>query len=422
MPPMLRRNYARELQAFALLPLMLGAIQAGTMSVVLKKTFTDVPGLSESTLDLLVAALGASAAFGNITSGVWAAIAHGRAKIRFLVWLICSTSLFAGLLAVVPRTAGGAYLFVVLIFAAWICWSGVVTIRTAVWRANYPDADRAKIAGRLATAQVVVLAAAGFIIGQGLDMSPHAFRFIFPLLALFGFVGAARYVRIRLRGQRRLMRMERNGGALDRPSLNPFTIVSVLANDHRYAGYMLCMFIFGTGNLMIGPTLAIVLTDEFNVTYLMGILVTSIIPLLIMPFAIAVWAPLLDRVHVITFRAIHSWSFVLFASLVFLSVQFHLFWLLFVASLAQGIGFGGGVLAWNLGHQHFAPPHRDTQYMSVHVMLTGIRGVIAPFVGVLLYSALAETDRGAYVFLGSVALTVVGAVGFVILQRRLTPA
>ena len=57
MPPMLRRNYARELQAFALLPLMLGAIQAGTMSVVLKKTFTDVPGLSESTLDLLVAAL-----------------------------------------------------------------------------------------------------------------------------------------------------------------------------------------------------------------------------------------------------------------------------------------------------------------------------------------------------------------------------
>ena len=419
MPPMLRRNYARELQAIALLPLMLGAIQAGTMTVVLKKTFTDVPGLSEGTLDLLVAAIGASAAFGNITSGFWAAIAHGRGKIRFLVWLICSTSLFVGLLALVPRTAEGAIVFVGLIFAAWISWSGVVTIRTAVWRANYPDADRAKIAGKLATVQVIVMALAGFIIGQALDISVDAFRIVFPALALFGFLGAACYLRIRLRGQRRLMRMEHEGAIGERPRLNPLTIVSVLANDRRYAAYMLCMFIFGIGNLMIGPTLAIVLTDEFNVTYLMGIFVTSIIPLLIMPFAIAVWAPLLDRVHVVTFRAIHAWAFVLLALLVFLGVQFHIFWILLFAAVAQGIGFGGGVLAWNLGHQHFAPPHRDTQYMSVHVMLTGIRGIFAPFIGVLAYTALAATNHGAYVFLCSLGLNIIGAIGFFILHRRL---
>lgn len=414
---MLRRNYARELQAITLLPLMLGAIQAGTMAVVLKKTFTGVPGLSESTLDLLVATLGASAAFGNLSSGVWAALAHGRPKVRFIVGLICSTSIFVGLLALVPRTPAGASMLVALVLLAWITWSGVVTIRTSVWRANYPDADRAKIAGRLATVHVCVLALAGFIIGESLDLSIHAFRFIFPAFAVCGLVGAALYLRIRLRGQNRLMRAERAETRTERPSLNPLAVIDVLRNDKAYARYMVVQFIFGIGNLMIGPTLAIILSDQFETSYVTAILVTTIIPLVVMPVAIHFWAPLLDRWHVITFRSIHSWSFVLASFLLFAGVQLHLFWVLMVAAAVLGIGFGGGMLAWNLGHQHFAPPHRDSQYMSVHVMLTGVRGVVAPYLGILIYTALVPSNHGGFIFAISGILNIIGAVGFLLLRR-----
>ena len=90
---MLRRNYARELTAVGVLPFMLGAIQAGTMAVVIKKTFTGLPGLDENMLDIAVATMSASTAIGNLSSGVWAALSNGRRKVRILASLMIATSI-----------------------------------------------------------------------------------------------------------------------------------------------------------------------------------------------------------------------------------------------------------------------------------------------------------------------------------------
>ena len=201
--------------------------------------------------------------------------------------------------------------------------------------------------------------------------------------------------------------------------MNPMMVVRLLAEDRRYAAYMACMMIFGFGNLMIGPTVAIILEDEFSASYQTAILVTSVLPLAVMPFAIPLWARLMSRMHVISFRAIHSWAFVCASLLFLVAVEFHLMSLMFVAAATLGIGFAGGMLAWNLGHQSFAPPHRDAQYMSVHVMLTGIRGLIAPFVGVAIYTSFASLGHPGLTFAVALGLNVVGAFGFLALRRNL---
>ncbi len=389
------------------------------MGVVLKKGFSGVGGLGESSIDYAVGAIAASTAIGNLTSGFWVALSAGRRKVPFLTGLMLATTLCVAAMALVPRTAAGAWTLVGLVVLGWIFWSGVVTIRTTVWRANYPDADRATVAGRIATVQVLVMAFAGLAIGQALDLSMDLTKIVFPLLACFGVVGAIVYSRVRLRGQSRLARSERGGIASERASMNPLMVVRVLSEDRRYAGYMACMMVFGFGNLMIGPTVAIILEDEFATNYLVAILVTSVIPLVIMPLAIPIWARLLGRMHVISFRAMHSWAFVCASLFFLLAVEFKLLPLLFVAAATLGIGFAGGMLAWNLGHQSFAPPHRDAQYMSVHVMLTGIRGLIAPFVGVWIYTTFAAMGHPGFTFAISLALNIAGALGFLHLRRRL---
>ena len=53
-----------------------------------------------------------------------------------------------------------------------------------------------------------------------------------------------------------------------------------------------------------------------------------------------------------------------------------------------GISNAAGNLAWNLGQYDFAPPEKTAAYMGVHVMLTGVRGSFAPFLGVWLYAGL----------------------------------
>jgi hypothetical protein len=442
--PMLRGNYARELLAWTFIPVMLAGMQSGAMAIILIKTFAGLPGTTERNLGLAVGTIGAAAAIGNLTSSIWATVSWGKPKVRFIVWLMVASSLCVGLIALVPANATGAWMMVGLVLMGWVFWSGVITIRTTVWRANYPGSDRTLIAGRLASVQALVLAGSGLAIGWLLDefsqgaspggwvaglagllgieetsssLGQLAFRVIFPTLALFGILGALIYARVRLRGQSRLARAERGGSSHDRPSFNPLVAFTVLRRDRSYRSYMLCQFVLGTGNLMLFAPLALVLTEQFETSYLLGILITGIIPLALMPMVIPAWARLLGRLHVIAFRALHSWLFVITGLLFLVGTTLDLFPLIVLGAICMGIAFGGGVLAWNLGHQHFAPAHQDALYMSVHVTLTGVRGIIGPYLGVLIYEGLRPSGHGGWVFGVSMLLTTVGAIGFMLLNR-----
>ena len=417
LPAHLRRNYGQELLAWSVLPIMLAGVQGGAMAVILKKTFTDTPGMTIDTLALAVATVTTSTAIGNLTSGIWATIANGRPKVPIIAALMCGTSLCVVAMAFVPFNALGAWTMVALVVLGWVFWSGVITIRTTVWRNNYPDADRAKIAGRLATVQVLMMAAVGFGFGRLLDLSVESMRIVFPVLGSMGIVGAIIYSRVRLRGQRRLMRSELASEAGRRPRMNPLSVVQVLTRDNAYAAYMACMMCLGFGNLMNIPVLALVLADQFDANYEDSLLLSVVIPSLVIPMAIPIWAKFLDRVHVITFRSVHSWVFVSAALLYLVAIQTHTLALMYVASVILGIGFGGGMLAWNLGHQHFAPPNRDAEYMSTHVMLTGLRGLVGPFIGVAIYEfGVTRGFPGASYAVG-LSLALGGAVGFFALHR-----
>ncbi len=422
LPPMLRASYSRELVAWWFLPMMLGAIEGGVLSVIVKKAFSGVAGISQEQLNFAVAAVVAASSLANITSFLWATVTHGRSKIRWITWLQVLTALSVAAIALAPRSPGGLVVVGVGAYAARICWTGVILIRTAVWRNNYPQADRARIAGRLASVQAIVLCAVAFLLGLALDWNEASFHWLFPLCAAGGLVGTAIYAKVRLRGQRRLMRAETSGTKDQRPTLNPLAVWRVLADDAHYRRFMLVMFVFGLGNIMLIAPLAIVLQDRFHLNYWPSILITSAIPDLIMPVAIPLWARLLNRRHVVAFRAIHAWSYVTASTLMLLACVTGHAWLLYVTALVTGIADSGGVLAWNLGHNDFAKDHNASHYMGVHVTLTGIRGLIAPFLGVGIYQMLEHwrPGSGVWTFLPCLMLNMTGAVGFVMMAKAMT--
>jgi hypothetical protein len=421
LPPMLRASYSRELLAWWFLPLMLGAVEGGAMGNIVRRAFDDASGVSTRALNFAVAAVVAAPALANITSFLWASLAWGRDKIRFIVGLQLVTAICVCIVGMAQEDGLGLVLLVAGVIVSRIAWTGVITLRTTVWSNNYPRADRTRIAGRLATVQAIMFAVVGIGMGQAMDWNDASFHFLFPLSALGGMIGVWIYSKVRLRGQRRLARHERTGDVAHRLSMNPLSIARVLRADARYRRFMTCMFIFGLGNLMLTAPLAIVLHEKFRVGYATGILITTAIPSLVMPLAIPLWGRLMARCHVVEFRSIHAWSYVS-ASLVFLlAAVTGWLWLMFVASLLTGVGNAGGVLAWNLGHQDFAPPGRDSQYMGVHVTLTGIRGLMAPFLAVGIYDIFDSGAAGAgiWVFAVCLLLNVTGMIGFWSMARDL---
>lgn len=436
MPRMVRANYSYELLSSALLPFMLTGVETGVMAVLVRKAFDGVVPAAQ--LNVIVAVIGASKALANVVSFLWVRLNHGHDKVRFILGLQVSMAVLILLLAATPRTPLGLVLLTVGVLATRAIWSGFITIRSTIWNVNYERSVRAVVTGKFATLQVIVIGLLGWGMGEAMDANENSFRVLLVVGVVIGAVGIWSWSRVRVRGERRLRREERrdDGG----PSFNPLAMFSLLAGDRPFAAYMGCMFVLGTGNLMVGPLVAIVVVEKFHLGYEGGIRATNTIPFLLMPVLIPLWSRMLSRMHVVQFRVIHAWVFTLANVLFFLAVWQVQPWLLFVAAGVQGIAFGGGALAWTLGHLDFAPAHRASQYMGVHVTLTGVRGLIAPFVGVTLYLLLEKAGEagralvtldphpptvvrvlaamdGSWVFTLCFTLSATGAVGFACLAR-----
>jgi hypothetical protein len=410
-----KTQHARELVAWAFLPMMMGAIEGGVVGVLTKRMFEGV--VAEHILDWSVASLAAAQGFASISSFLWAAFSHGRHKIRFITALKIVCVVLVGAVSFIPQTPLGLAMLLTCVIGTRICYTGIVTLRTTVWQANYPRTNRAFVAGRIATVQALVLAAVGFGVGEAMDLNENAIRWVYPVAASFGVLGAWIYSKIRVEGHREILQDE-----IDAPhhvSFLPWKTFQLLFEDKQFAKYMVCQFVFGVGNLMLTAPLVIILSEQFNLGYLGEIMIVSTIPILMIPLSTLFWARLLKRMHVLSFRSIHSWFFVVSSVCIGVSIATHSLTGLWVGAAIRGIGFGGGVLAWNLGHQDYAPIEQSARYMGLHVTLTGIRGLLAPAFGMVIYSTMlsAGYQAGPIVFYVGATLSAIGGIGFILLAK-----
>jgi hypothetical protein len=125
-------------------------------------------------------------------------------------------------------------------------------------------------------------------------------------------------------------------------------------------------------------------------------------------------------VHILRFRVWHCWSFIAAIACFLAGAAWEIPGFMWAGAVLKGVAIGGGVLGWNLGHHDFAPPERTSDYMSVHVTLTGVRGVIGPLAAVQLYEIFERTPGldGWMVFGVCLALSLAGGLWFIVLARE----
>ncbi len=419
-PAMSRANYRWELRASFFLPFLLTVFEGSVVSVLVRIAFEG--SVNDRLLNTITGIVAVAPALANLSSFVWVRLSHGVDKVRFMTVLHAVMAVMALGVALVPKNAPGLIALALLVLLGRSCWAGVTTIRSTVWKLNYPSGSRAKLTGPFAMITVLMVAALGAGMGVLMQFDDRAFRYIIPVGCVLGLVGRHFWTRVRLRGGPAMLRIENATNRRDGPSFNPARMARVLIDDRAYAAYMLCQFLLGMGNIAAMTLLAVILREVFGAGYILGLLISTVVQYTVMPFAIPLWARLFDKTHIVRFRAIHSWVFVLALACLFAAVQLKLVGLLFLFSALTGIAYAGGVLGWTLGHLDFAPPDKASQYMGVHVTLTGVRGLLAAALGVQIYEWLGGASGGAAPAVGiCLALTTVGAIGFVLMSRRLLP-
>ena len=414
LPFIARTLMPREINANATMAVALGALEGGVVGVIVKTQFDGVtsPGL----VNLAVALVAGAPAFSNMASLWFAGLAEGKDKTNWVSALMLLTAIALLLMALLPVNALGLVLMTICMVLARLAWAGVITLRAAIWRANFPRHVRATITGRITVIYSLIIAVTAALLGLAMSVWMDAWRLAFPLAALAGMVAARSYLRTRIRGGGRLRRHEQQE-RLSRRGGQFAASLRILATDRWYRRYMLTMFAFGSGNLMVISLLVILLNEQFAFGRFEQVLITTTLPLITLAVFTPIWARRLDAGHILDYRARQAWSFVLALGLFTVAAISGWSLLFWVGSLALGAAFAGGKLGWNLGHNDFASDDQSTLYMGIHVTLTGIRGLLAPLAGVLVYQQLesAQPGSGRWVLLFPFALTLGGAVTFVVL-------
>jgi MFS family permease len=403
--------YRREILPWGLLGLALGLVEGATAAVLVKQHFAGVaPGF---VVNLAVGLVSGAPAFANVLSFVWANLAHGRARVRLMVALQAVFSLLVGCVSFASRAAAGLLLTVVAIICARVVWGGILTVRAAVWTANYPRNVLARITGRIVIVNAIAVAISAALVGWALEAHVIDARWLYGGGALAGLAGAWLYRAMRVRREFQLLAAEAASGGYSEPfSLRMLT--QILKEDPSYREYMLWMGIFGAGNLILTAQLVLVFSEHLHLSSAMQIGLLAVVPLITQPIFLPWWARLFDGSHVVRYRSRQGWAIVLASAAMCAGVFTGTRPLLWVGAVLLGAAQAGANLGWNLGHNDFASIGRAQHYMGVHVTLTGLRGGVAPPIGVLAYMGLEWWHRGAgeFALLLPLAMTAAGAIGF----------
>ena len=267
--------------------------------------------------------------------------------------------------------------------ASRVLLAGIVTVRSVIWSLNYARHQRARATSQLQMINAVITVLISSAIGPLLDTYPNSVAWIYWTGAILGCLGLALFAQVRVIGEARQRVRER------RERRNPETAIGfleILKTDRLFRWYQMNMFAAGFGAMLIEAPLIFIITRQMQASYTQSIMLTMVIPFAVSLLSMPLWANYLDRVHVAQFRSRQSVLWILAQLLTMLGAMLGSFVWLVIARTIMGVARSGGSLAWQLGHNDFARPDQLGAYMGLHVTLTGVRGAIAPFLGILLYA------------------------------------
>lgn len=354
LPRLTRHTYRLELAHLALWAGLVAMLEGNMAAVIIAKTFHGSAWQ--------ISVIRATPVVTNMLSIAWGVMAVTRPKIPLLSIACGGAAAALALTAVVPTGySWSGWMFAGQLILARVFLSGTATLRTAIWKVNYPQKVRGQLAGRLQLqtsisrllslyvvswvldldpARENLLLPRGLLEFLGLDAAlwywhapqflvnwggPYAYRWLYPLLAVIGGVAIVLLQFIRVRGDKRLTRSMLETGelgpispmtravepysmtAIVSPALRPLHhMVDVLKRDKAFRVYQTAQMFSGAANLLIDPILVIIFVNVLKMNYTWSTAMLDMLPAILSMSTVTVWARLYDRWGLPKFRVMNG--------------------------------------------------------------------------------------------------------------------
>lgn len=210
-----------------------------------------------------------------------------------------------------------------------------------------------------------------------LDSQMQAWRWIFPLAALFSLL--AILVQLRLKIPEHISTPDTNKLSVHQPWIN---IWQLLKKRFDFLQYQMGFMVMGGALMLLQPALPVFFVDSLGLSYME--LATALALCKGISFAIAspLWARWLNHVDIFRFTGWVTLCACLFPCLLFFA-KWDLAWL-YAAYLCYGAMQAGSELSWNMSGPIFARDEDSSLYTTANVASVGVRGCFAPALGSIL--------------------------------------
>jgi hypothetical protein len=375
-----------------------GFISLFLLSGVVLKTVIDG---TEGHLALLAAMFGGSSLLSPLVSYC------GR-KIPMRSLVVYPNLIVAALLLATGLTYGGPLLFTLVVGSAFIMRVFPRVAEMNMYRILYPATHRGAAVGWVKAVAAVSALLVTLIGYWWFSFQPSRYWWLYGLVSVLLVSSTWCYTKIPI--SRRNVFAREDG-------LSPYQAfwegLRIFLTDRRFLLYQMGFWFAGFGNHMamvyvadalketvIGSRpleellpgfLHTLLTNTWQlergtiVTLIVGF-VFAVLPVLLMMTSAPFWGRFLDQTNPMIGRAVfNSIQCVAFALHAYGGLTLQL-WPMLLGGAIHAVGNGGSTINWLTGSLYFAKSDRISLYNTVHVGLTGIRGLIAPLFGWYLYS------------------------------------
>jgi MFS family permease len=159
-----------------------------------------------------------------------------------------------------------------------------------------------------------------------------------------------------------------------------------MARDRDFLLFQVAFFLSGGAFFMSTHVVLLLVKERFPFSALELAWWMSVVPQLLLALTSPAWGRVLDRIGIVKTRLLLSMVMTTYLASYYAGVFGSWAFLIAAGSVLQGVTNGGGQLTWALASAHFAPRSEDVPlYNGIHFVLNGIRGLLLPWVGMILF-------------------------------------
>jgi MFS family permease len=259
-----------------------------------------------------------------------------------------------------------------------------IPLQNSLMQANFRPQIRGRVFGYSMSVITVIVLISSYISGRLLDYNEEYYRYLLLIFGIMGFTGS--FILSFAKFNKRKITVIQKKLNFREIFLAPLIRTFDMLKKHKtFARFEMNFFIYGIGFLIVLPIIPKYLVEDLEMSYTLTFLGKGIVSQLGILFLSPIAGRVFDKGDPCRFSGM-AFTLLAFYPITFLISSFFAnriiaIYLVFLAYIIFGIAMSGVSISWHMSSIYFAGDEDASMFQSVHVTLTGLRGLIVPLIG-----------------------------------------